>query len=240
MTESRKAELRKTERGNALVYVFVGIALFGALMFVFSRGASQNTGTRTKHQGTIKASEVMTRGDQIASAVDSLLAKGCSINELNFYSDNFTQAGSGNPSAPSDGHCDVYSPKGGRLTWQGCPDSSLCTDPYYSAPYVPRSIVVDSLGSLPEDLVYVVAVRKEVCQAINASLGLPTTNLPFTGIDGGPYIGVFSKDNALPHIGSGGDYAPFIGKTAGCMYWKNRMSLWGGEHFVYFKVLVVL
>lgn len=229
-----------SQRGSALVYVFIGIALFGVLMFVFSRGGSQNSSSLTTQQSKTKAIEIMARADSITRAVDKLMAKGCSINQLNFYSSHFTQAGTANPTAPVDGSCDVYSPQGGKITWQGCPDSTLCTDPYLSAPSVVRSLVVNGVGNQPEDLVYVVLVKKETCHAINASLGLPTTDLPFTGIDGGPYIGVFSKDNALPHIPSGGNFAPFIGKTTGCMYWKNYMTTWGGEYFVYYRVLVAL
>ncbi len=228
------------QAGSAMIYIFVGVALFGALMFIFSRGANQNTTSINSQGAKIKAIEIMERSNQIARAVDKLLAKGCSINQLNFFSSHYTQAGTGNPSAPVDGSCDVYSPQGGKITWEGCPDPSLCSDPYLSAPSVRRSLVVDSLGSLPEDLGYVVLVRKEVCLEINEMLGLPTTDLPFTSIDGGPYIGTFSKDNALPHIPSGGNYAPFLGKTEGCMYWKNYMTMWGGEFFVYYKILVPL
>ena len=231
---------RSSEQGSAIVYVFIGIALFGALMFMFSRGASQNTSSMSKQQGSIKASEVMVRADQIASTVDNLLLKGCSINELNFYSDHFTQSGTANPNAPSDGHCDVYSPKGGKLTWTGCPDSTLCPDPYLYAPFIPSGIVGNGMGSVPEDLVYFVLVRKEVCQAINASLGLPTTNLPMTAIDGGRYAGTFAKNNGFPSSPADPKSLPFIGKTAGCLYWQNPMITWGGEYFLYFRYLAVL
>jgi hypothetical protein len=231
---------RRTENGSALVYVFIGIALFGVLMFVFSRSGSQNSNSLTAQQAKTKAVEIMNRSESIAQSVDKLMANGCSITQLNFYSSHFTQSGTTNASAPSDGSCDVYSPSGGKLKWEGCPDSTLCSDPYLYAPMIPRSLVVDSVGSVPEDLVYLVLVRKEVCQTINSSLGLPTTDLPYTSIDGSPFIGTFSKDNALPHPPSGGNYAPFIGKTAGCMYMKNYMASWGGEFFVYYRVLVAL
>lgn len=231
---------RASQRGSAIVYVFIGVALFGSLMFLFSRGASQNTSTASGQQGKIKSSEIMERADVIARSVDRLMANGCSINEINFYADHFTQSGTANPSAPSDGHCDVYSPKGGRLEWEGCPDPTICKDPYLYAPFIPRSIVGNSLGSVPEDLVYFVLVRKDVCQSINASLGLPTTDLPSTAIDGSAFIGTFSKDNAFPSSPADPKAIPFIGTTAGCMYWQNPMMSWGGEYFIYYKVLVVL
>jgi hypothetical protein len=232
--------IHSPQRGSALVYVFVGIALFGILMFVFSRGGNQNTASLTKQQAKTKAVEIMNRADAIARSVDKLVANGCSITQLNFYSSHFTQSGTTNPNAPPDGSCDVYSPSGGKLKWEACPDSTLCPDPYLYAPMTPRSLVVNSVGDNPEDLVYLVLVRKEVCLAINSMLGLPITDLPATHVDGGPYIGVFSKDNALPRIASGGDYTPFIGKTAGCMYAGNYMIAWGGEFFFYYRVLLAL
>jgi len=229
-----------SQSGSALVYVFVGIALFGALMFVYSRGGSQNSNSLTTQQAKAKAIEIIDRADLIVSSVDKLMANGCSINQLNFYSAHYTQVGTANPSAPVDESCNIYSPKGGKLTWQGCPDPTLCSDPYLYAPQIPRSLVVNSVGNYPEDLVYLVLVRKEVCLAINSMLGLPTTNLPGAGVDGGPYIGTFSKDNGFPSLPSSSNSLPFIGKTAGCLYRTNYMSLWGGEFFMYYRVLVAL
>lgn len=227
-----------SQSGSAIVYVFVGIILFALLAFAFSRGMSSSNDTASSATARPKAVEIMNRADAIARSVNMLLNKGCSISELNFYSDHFTQAGSANPNAPADGSCDVYSPKGGKLKWQGCPEPTMCGDQYLYAPMIPESMVLAGVGSKPEDLVYLVLVKKDVCVAINSMLNMPTKNFAYTAVDGAAFKGTFTKTNALPNVGYGGDEAAYYGKTAGCLYARNYMTAWGGEYFLYYRVLV--
>lgn len=227
------------ELGSALIYVFIGIALFGILMFVFSRGGNQSSSSLTDQQAKTKAIEIMGRSDSIERAVNKLISKGCSINDLNFYSSHVTQVGTANPSAPPDGSCDVYSPNGGKLTWEGCPDLTFCSTPSLYVPQIPNSISITSLGDKTEDLVYHVLVRKEVCIAINSMLGLPTTNLGGAAGDGSPYIGTFSTNRIWPSLAVG-DFNSYIGKTSGCLRRLDYNTTYGGEFYMYYKVLIVL
>lgn len=227
-----------SETGSAIVYVFIGILLFALLAFAFSRGMNSSSNSAGTSSAKPKAIEIMNRADAIARSVNMLLVKGCSINEINFYSDHFTQSGSANPNAPADDSCDVYSQKGGKLKWEGCPEPTMCGDPYLYAPMVPESMVVDGVGDKPEDLVYLVLVKKDVCIAINSMLNMPTKDFAYTSVDGGIYKGTFTKNNALPNVGYGGDEAAYYGKTAGCLYARNYMTAWGGEFFLYYRVLV--
>lgn len=103
---------------------------------------------------------------------------------------------------------------------------------------IPESLIISGVGSRPEDLAYMVLVKKDVCLAINSMLKMPTTNLAYTSVDGGIYKGTFTKNNALPIPGGGGDEAAYTGKTAGCLYMRNYMTAWGGEYFVFYRVLV--
>ena len=233
-TAGRKAS---SETGSAIVYVFIGILLFALLAFAFSRGMSSSSNSAGTSSAKPKAIEIMNYGEALARGVDMLLAKGCSINELNFKTTRYTHAaGSVNPNAPTDESCDVFSQKGGKITWRNCPDPDLCSDPYLYDPSFPPNLIVRGVGDKPEDLVFTVLVRKDVCMEINKMLKLPTVDLPATTIYNGMYTGTFTPDSNLPGINSG-NFTAFENTTAGCMYAGNYMTSWGGEYFVYYKVL---
>lgn len=110
----------KSERGSALVYVFIGIALFGALMFSFSRGS--NSPNLSKNQDQIIASEFDSYAKNAETVINKLLANGCSQNDLRFYHPSFKNANNYSgmvdyPNYPAN-QCHVFAKNGGGgLTW---------------------------------------------------------------------------------------------------------------------------
>ena len=161
-----RSPLRHTERGNALVYVFIGVALFGALMFMFSRGASQNSSGFTKQQSSISASELMEMGKTLESGVQKTINNGCSENEISFdlppYTDNT------NPNAPVDFHCHVFHPKGGKLNGQ-----------FFGSWKFSSHSSIETAGSDNTEIVgYVEGLSADICQKTNDLLQNGFTSIP--------------------------------------------------------------
>lgn len=227
------------ERGAAIIYVFIGIILFAALAFTFSRNFSESASSTSQTVNQPKAIQLISYGDMLSKAANRLLLEGCSISQLNFKTDRYTRAaGSNNPKAPLDGSCDIFAPGKGGVQWRSC-DPELCSDPHLYDPMFPDSTGVTGLGSRPEDLVFMQVVSPEVCDAINKRLGLPVDQIGDTAIDGAYFTGTFDFDNLLPHTTTT-NYEAFHKTSAGCLRMRNYISSWGGDFRVYYHVLVVL
>ncbi len=237
--KQRNNSIRRDERGAAIIYVFIGIILFAALAFTFTRSANNSVSSSSSATNQPRAIQIMSYGDQLAKTVNGLLIEGCSLKQINFKTDRYTRAaGSANPNAPVDGSCDVFYPGKGGVRWRNC-DPDLCSDPYLYDPLFPDSTGVTGLGSRPEDLIFMQLVSPGVCDEINKRLGLPVDEISDTSIDGGYYTGTFDYDNQLPRVGAG-NYQAFEKTNSGCLRMRNYISAWGGDYRVYYHVLVVL
>jgi hypothetical protein len=200
MAHPRSARMR--ENGSVIVYVFVGIALFGALMFLFSRGASQNSTGFTKQQSTLTASDILSYRQSLETTVQKLISQGCSENEISFINDSET--GYTNPNSRPDKSCDVFDAAGGRAKYVYPPVESKTT---YAAGIGPGfnnygftgDMVVTDVGTTQPELIMWTMTNKATCDAINANLGQTTANDTFAdGTIAVPYTGTF------PNIGSAG------------------------------------
>lgn len=102
---------RKAERGNALIYVLIAIALFAALSFTLSRQTDSNEASvLSDEKAELYATQLISYAAQAKSAVDQMLFSGASIDDLDF-------------TLPSEPGFDtgqviykVYHPQGGGLT----------------------------------------------------------------------------------------------------------------------------
>lgn len=177
----------KSEHGSAIVYVFIGIALFGALMFLFSRGASQTSPTISAQRAKILATEITDYSTTLEKGVQKLLSKGCSESEIIFASPMWFQIGQTNPyrvyentwvHSPTDLSCHVFRKEGGKITFQRPPKEAIAIP---NALYnFTGNMIVPGIGTSLTELNVVLEVNKEVCIAINKMNGV---NLP----SGQPY-----------------------------------------------------
>jgi len=101
----------KSQRGNALVYVLVGIALFAALSFTLSRQTDTAEGSSID-EGKVElyASQLISYASQAKGAIDMMLFSGSDIADLDFTLP--TESGFNTGSAIHK----VYHPQGGGLT----------------------------------------------------------------------------------------------------------------------------
>jgi hypothetical protein len=174
--------------GGALVYIFIGVILFGALAFSFAKGMrSGSTDTMDEKTAKLVATDLIGYANTVAYAVSRLQANGCSETEITF--ENPYVAGYTNASAPIDKHCHVFDPAGGNVQhltintdWL---DGTYSANTIYGDFYVPigricvqnigTGTVSDGLcgGSSPNDVIFVIPyLKREICIEINNLLGV--------------------------------------------------------------------
>lgn len=115
--------MRSSQRGNAMVYILVGIVLFAALAYTLMRGSNSGQGNMSAQQAKIQSSEIMNYAQSVENAIDTLRRKGCSENELSFDYDIPGTTGYENPNSPPDYSCHVFRPEGGSITYKESPIS---------------------------------------------------------------------------------------------------------------------
>ncbi len=112
------------QSGNALIFILIAIALLGLLTVTLSRSSDSTNDTGDFEQNQIAASEILSYAKSIENAVQMLLVRGCSENELSFWHDsdgNGTEDGSDNyynDESPTDRSCHVFDVAGAGMTYE--------------------------------------------------------------------------------------------------------------------------
>lgn len=166
---------KKQQAGNVFIIILIAVALFGALMFTFSRSGSQSSGNLTKQQSKIAAQEIFNYARLVESAVDRVRRNGCSENEISFENDIVT--GYENTNAPSDNSCHIFESDGGRLEWENVNanylDRSRSSESAYNEwRYTGRSIFVGQASTNTDLLLYLGWLKLDLCLAINDQLNI--------------------------------------------------------------------
>lgn len=203
---------KQTQQGNIFIIILIGVILFGALGYTFSRSASKGTGNLTKQQAKIAAQEILSYAQLLEGAVDRVRRKGCSENEISF--ENNVVSGYTNPNAPIDKSCHVFDDNGGKvsyvrpqLTWL---DSNQSGNSFYNELFITGRSCVSELGGGPpscsdggtnyaEIILAVTYLKKDICEHINTSV-LNSKNITSDtnnawGVS--KFIGTFSNGYAI-------------------------------------------
>lgn len=237
---------RNAENGSAIVYVFVGIALFGALMFMFSRGGSQNAQGFTKQQSVVKAQSIIEYGNAVAAAVNKLASNGISENDISFATDIFkTKDGTIiNPAGKfpncAVATCKVFDTQGGKVTALypadlGSLDSTSANSAPLRGALIAHTVSVIDVGtSLPELVLSFHSIPREVCAEINNLLDNKFTTNPPVGdsvTNSDEYTGAFPS--SFVTIGDSND-SWAESKSAYCYQFSSSIP----DMFVYQKVAI--
>ncbi|HNQ91477.1 MAG TPA: hypothetical protein PKI93_00935 [Alphaproteobacteria bacterium] len=237
-----------SQRGSAIVYVFIGVILFAALALTFSRGMQGTTGDASRKTAKVRSSQILEYADKINMATQKLLLKGCSETELNFehtYSDNGLIAWAqgtrlyNNPLAPVDGRCDIFEPNGKMkpvlFSQLGIPASAFggyaLSDRLHFTSYI---MSVQGVGDDTYiDLTFQSMVDVDTCNEINKALGIeaaspPQSELPYGG---NGYTGTFTAGagRQINPVGS-----PLHGKDTGCYYSYEATK----QAYFFYKTLI--
>jgi len=183
-----RAHNRTAERGNALIYVLIAIALFAALGFTLSRQTdTSEAGTLSEEKAELYATQLISYSAQAKSALDQMLFTAASdIGDLDF-------------TVPTDVTFDtgtlihkIYHPQGGGLLPGKIPTEAITqvtNDPEPSW-YLGRFNNVEWTASAAEEVVLIAyQINEAVCglinKKINGSTAIPsmTTSIRNTLID---------------------------------------------------------
>ncbi|WP_435640849.1 hypothetical protein [Micavibrio aeruginosavorus] len=103
---------RRNERGNVFFYIFVGVALFGALSFAISQGNRGSVQTLERDRDKLLASDIIEYGETIARAVAQIRLRGATPSQVSFAHDDLSGT-YGTPGANPD--FEVFDPTGGGV-----------------------------------------------------------------------------------------------------------------------------
>lgn len=189
---------KKSEQGNVFVIILIAVALFGALIFTFTRSGSQGTSTVNKQEAKIIAQEILNYARLVEGAVDRVRRNGCSENEISF--ENAVVSGYSNPNAPGDNSCNIFEPEGGKVSWQ-----RLDTMTGSSSNWSYYIIQNREFGNNTKDLAMIGPfIEREICTQLNQLLNVDDipkddTNAVVTS----KFIGSFNPNNNIRNTGSG-------------------------------------
>jgi len=231
--EIMTGESRTNERGNVFFIIMVGIVLFAALMFTFSRGTRQGGERISRKQATIVAADILSYAQKLERAVNRLLSKRVSESDISF--DNSFVAGYQHTPVQPDRN-KIFHPDGGGISWQNPPPNANDGSEWYFSSIGD----VGETGGLPgedELVAFLFNVNQNVCLEINRRLGIGD-NIPidngdiseamFTGTHGG-------IDDTIS--GALGPLIcpvnPLCGHFAGCF--QEEIS---GQRIIFYQVLM--
>jgi len=228
----------KKQNGNALFFILIAIALLGLLTVTMTRSGSSTNDTGDYEQSQIAASQLLSYAKSIENAVQTLLARGCSENEISF--ENATVAGYINPNSPADKSCHVFDVAGAGMTYEIPNDRWLdrtkdSEDSYqvwvFSGQQKIGNIgIAERCGGFEcaDLIIYISYLNNDMCAALNTALKQDVSieiadSEGISALDPEPadyFKGTY--DNSQGYVGN--DNADLLGKETACMYRSFRTN----------------
>ena len=202
---------RPGERGNAMIYVIIVIALFAALTFLMSRQSDTGeSGAVTTEKVNINATTIMQAAATAQQAIEQMTYTGAALGALDFILPSDPDF----ETEPPSNSLKVFHPEGGGVTIPRLPPDAMADAATTPAPgfYIGRFNNVewsypDALSNPIEDVVIVAyKISRPVCERINYQL----TGDPVIPVLAKPAREVFIDED--PH--HGGANSDFM--TADC------------------------
>jgi len=160
-------EYKMRQSGNALWFILIAIGLLGLLTVSLTRGGSSSNDTGDFEQNQIVASEILSYAKSIENAVQSLLARGCSENEISF--ENNTVTGYSNPDAPTDKSCHIFDSAGTGMTLER--DDIL----------ISSGLQITDVQTSRTDLLFLIeAMDSTLCDQLNRISNTPVIDSTYT------------------------------------------------------------
>ena len=200
---------RRGEHGNVVFYIFLAVALFGALSFAVSQSGRESGDSAVLEQNRLRATEIIDYTDTVAKAVGMIRLRGTRLTALRFSSNGTTEN-------------DVFSPDGGAVNYHRASGDAITTTTPEDFQFVTGN-AVENIGSTctmdtcTELLMVLGQVKPGVCTAINKLGGInPPDFVPpqDTSIDlTHPFTGTL---NYTAKLGDEASSASLSGQMFGC------------------------
>jgi hypothetical protein len=107
---------RSSQRGSAIIMLFIAVVLFGLLAYAFLQGTRGSTNMITGEQTKAAAYQSQDYNNAINLGVKRLKLRGCTDAQISYETPNGNNI---NPSAPADKSCHVFQVAGGGVKFQG-------------------------------------------------------------------------------------------------------------------------
>ncbi|MAS87884.1 MAG: hypothetical protein CMH30_07940 [Micavibrio sp.] len=223
----------KNQRGNALLLVLIGVALFAALSYVVAKNSGNSAGTIDKENNSLLASQILEYAKQLQQGVNIIKQNGYSENQISFAHPDLTGYGTYDTSPETE----VFNPRGGGASYKTFPKATnddwifSGSNAAYRVP-IPNELWASCTAACSDIVALLANISKELCMELNERVGVanPSNNPPQmnTTYSTTKFTGSFVKDRVL--------YADFDytnGKRAACMEGKNSPTPVGSYHFFY-------
>ena len=225
-----------SQRGNILFLILLAVVLFAALSYAVTQSLRSGGNNVSKEAAQSAAAEIMNYASLIEQTVQRLeLSNNCTLSEISF--ENNVVSGYANTAAPrANKSCNIFDANGGALAWK-TPDPEWLEDATTSASYsyypsqygtfnIPRTVCIKNIAlsaciNLTSDekslILGLKYLKKEICDAINASEGFTTNTTAITASPAGDssiYWGAFQNNGQFLTTSQSG-------RRTGCIY-SNR------------------
>lgn len=178
------------ERGSAIIWILVMVALFAALNYAVSQNSRTGENQISEQQANLAATEILDYAAAVKRAVQELMINGCSDTEISF--ENNAVAGYTNPNAPSDGSCHIFNSNGGGLTYlkpnKDWLDNSQISEDFWGENILVGHTCVKGVGSSEgancgtdtidneELIIFIPYISETICTKINSKNNI--NNIP--------------------------------------------------------------
>lgn len=206
--------MRHSERGNAMFYILIAVALLAALVFAVAQSSRTSATALTEEQQRLLATEILDYSQSVKNAVAQLRLRGTSFVQLSFAK----PGDAGYNTTPAH---EIFNTQGGGIVYQDVrPEAQIAATAWVFA----ANNEIDDVGTTCAaagcvDLLMILpAVRRDTCIKINDFLGItgPTDEPPLdSSIDTlTPFTGTPTYDDT---IGDEAGSTEVRGKQAGCV-----------------------
>lgn len=206
--KNQEITMRNAQSGSIFIWIFVMIALFGALSYAMLQGSRGSSSSLTAERAKLAANEIVAFHTQIRNAIKAMRIDGCRDTEISFQSSYWSDASwYNNTTSPGDGKCHLFHPAGGGLNVVDPPESMGFSSPdYWEGKYffVGETVWAGQATTCADDscadlIMITINLPKEVCEAINRMAGID--DIPYDASWGGtPFSGVYTYVDDLADL----------------------------------------
>jgi hypothetical protein len=199
-----KPHIYSPERGSALVFILIAVALFAALSFAISQQSDSGKSLLTEKTNLL-ASDVMDMGNRMTESVAKLRLHGVQIEQVSFQNDIVT--GYTNAACNTD-KCKIFDYDGGERDWEK-PTTDISNGVNWG---YTGDLSINQVGTASADLIAILPnISLVLCNRLNKMVGITNDPPQFNGVAADKYVGAF----AVAPINLSD---PIInGKTAACI-----------------------
>lgn len=224
---------RRGESGNVMFYIILGVALLGALSFAIAQGSRSPLQTLTEDRRKLVATEVISFGNTMASAVSQLRLRGTPVSALRFAHPDLPDADYG--TFDTDPANEVFNLAGGAVSYKSPPSAATTTgteDYQFLANNAVELVGTTCTAASCAELVMILPnVQQEVCIEINEYLDVDNPA-------GAPPVDTDIRETEKFQGTLG--YSRTIGDEDNALEGQKEACLneTGESEFVYYKVLL--